>query len=186
VGTPFNRSYFQLAVSALPTDEIGSGLLLTPTSTERCEHPDDMRARAEKNGYKNGTKYNSLTSQIVYGGLLPTPKATEISETWEQHKERAKKPNAKNRGASLSATVNGMLPTPTATDWKGAYSPEAMVSKDGIDRSLLLRNVYVHTDQDWKQEDGTTSQLSPLFVEEMMGFPPNWTASPFQSGDEKA
>ena len=28
-----------------------------------------------------------------------------------------------------------------------------------------------------------TSQLSPLFVEEMMGFPENWTASPFQNGE---
>jgi DNA (cytosine-5)-methyltransferase 1 len=33
---------------------------------------------------------------------------------------------------------------------------------------------------------GSGSQLSPLFVEEMMGFPKNWTALPFQSGDEKA
>ena len=29
-------------------------------------------------------------------------------------------------------------------------------------------------------------QPAPLFVEEMMGFPRNWTALPFQSGDEKA
>ena len=28
------------------------------------------------------------------------------------------------------------------------------------------------------------AQLSPLFVEEMMGFPKNWTALPFQSGEE--
>jgi hypothetical protein len=33
-------------------------------------------------------------------------------------------------------------------------------------------------------ERGKTSHLSPLFVEEMMGFPKGWTASPFQSGDE--
>ena len=31
---------------------------------------------------------------------------------------------------------------------------------------------------------GKRSQLSPLFVEEMMGFPKNWTVSPFQSGEE--
>jgi hypothetical protein len=35
-----------------------------------------------------------------------------------------------------------------------------------------------------RQQTGKTSQLSPLFVEEMMGFPKGWTASPFQSGDE--
>jgi len=135
VGTPFNRSYFQLAVSAHPTEEIECGLLLTPTSTERCEHPDDMRARAEKNGYKNGTQYNSLTSQIVYG----------------------------------------MLPTPTTRDYKGARSQEAL-TKAGRNETNSLPDSFA--------EPGKTSQLSPLFVEEMMGFPKNWTASPFQSGDE--
>lgn len=80
-----------------------------------------------------------------------------------------------------------MLPTPTTTDYKGAYSPEGMVSKDGIDRSSLLRNIYIHTeDQQFKAEDGTTSQLNPLFVAEMMGFPVDWTVLPFQSGETKA
>ena len=30
------------------------------------------------------------------------------------------------------------------------------------------------------------SQLNPRFVAEMMGFPPNWTELPFQSGEQKA
>lgn len=33
---------------------------------------------------------------------------------------------------------------------------------------------------------GKTSLLNPLFVEEMMGFPRNWTVSPFQNGERKA
>jgi len=28
-------------------------------------------------------------------------------------------------------------------------------------------------------QPGTTSQLNPRFVAEMMGFPPNWLESPF-------
>ena len=48
-------------------------------------------------------------------------------------------------GVKLRDVVeSGLLATPTATDWKGAYAPEAMVSKDGIDRSLLSRE-RVHT-----------------------------------------
>jgi hypothetical protein len=35
-----------------------------------------------------------------------------------------------------------------------------------------------------REATGKTSQLSPQFVEEMMGFPKGWTASPFQSGEE--
>jgi DNA (cytosine-5)-methyltransferase 1 len=32
-------------------------------------------------------------------------------------------------------------------------------------------------------QTGSNSQLNPLFVAEMMGFPPNWTVLPFQSGE---
>ena len=170
VGTPYNRSYFQLAVSVLPTEEIASGLLLTPTSTERCEHPDDMRARAEKNGYKNGTKYNSLTSQILYGNFLPTPTAYDYNtprsqEAWDKAKEK--------HGDALQNPLKqmaafGMLPTPTAQEGGKITGKE--------NQNSLTKMARCQT--------GKTSQLSPLFVEEMMGFPKNWTASPFQSGEE--
>ena len=55
-----------------------------------------MRARAEKNGYKNGTKFGSLTSQIKYDERvkrmfsMPTPTATmrEDFERVERLKEK--------------------------------------------------------------------------------------------------
>jgi hypothetical protein len=34
-----------------------------------------------------------------------------------------------------------------------------------------------------KRITGTSSQLNPQFVAEMMGFPTDWTALPFQSGE---
>jgi hypothetical protein len=104
VGTPYNRLYFQLQVSALPTEEIESGLLLTPTTREEVMDTDKFQERMEK--YDNGTTVPNLATQVV-----------------------------------------GMLSG---------------------------------------QDAGQGSQLSPLFVEEMMGFPKNWTALPFQSGDAKA
>ena len=219
VGTPYNRLYFQLQASALPTEEIASGLLLTPTATELCEHPDDMRARAEKNGYKNGTKYNSLTSQIVYG-MLPTPTAFDYNtprsqEAWDKAKEK--------HGEALQNPLKqmaafGMLPTPIASEVHHAERVQKLKEtgaetissrKNGDNRpngimDYLDFNGMLPTpcaqeggkisgkeNQDSltkraRQETGKTSQLSPLFVEEMMGFPQNWTASPFQSGDEKA
>ena len=33
-------------------------------------------------------------------------------------------------------------------------------------------------------QTGKNSQLNPRFVAEMMGFPPNWTELPFQSGEQ--
>ena len=72
----------------------------------------------------------------------------------------------------------GMLPTPTAYDWNTARSPEALQQAKEKYGSALQDSL--------RQRAGQGFQLSPLFVEEMMGFPKNWTASPFQSGDEKA
>ena len=74
-----------------------------------------------------------------------------------------------------------LLPTPTATDYKGATSPAAI--HNNRNRKNLLRNVYLRLDDDY---DSLTSQLSPLFAAEMMGFPKDWTVLPFQLGEEKA
>ena len=133
-GSRFNRLYFQLRVSPhAHTEETECGLLLTPTTIERAEDPKEMRRRAEEKGYKNGTKYNSLMSQIIYGNFLPTPVASDHHLRW---------PTENWKGDSdLPSVVNGTF--------------------------------------------GTRSQLNPLFVEEMMGFPESWTLSPFLNGERK-
>lgn len=67
----------------------------------------------------------------------------------------------------------GRLPTPTANDGKNASSPDSQ--KERI--SLVAEAMKYKT-------DGQTSQLNPLFVQEMMGFPYLWTELPFQSGGQ--
>jgi hypothetical protein len=71
-----------------------------------------------------------------------------------------------------------LLPTPNATDGeRGGMTVEAkrkMSARSGI---LLV---------DLVKSDFGTSQLNPLFVAEMMGFPDNWLVLPFQDGDGKA
>jgi hypothetical protein len=69
---------------------------------------------------------------------------------------------------NLATQIHGMLPTPIAQEH------DKITGKENQD-SLTKRA---------RQITGKTSQLSPLFVEEMMGFPKNWTALPFQSGEE--
>lgn len=51
--------------------------------------------------------------------------------------------------------------------------------KDGTSRESDLKHYIAH-------QRGRNSRLNPLFVEEMMGFPRGWTASPFQGGEWKA
>jgi hypothetical protein len=93
-GTKSNRLYFQLVQSTLHTSDKESGLLLTPTSVMTDEPPEKMRERAEKNGYKNGTQYGSLLSQVKYSGILPTPLTQYMNQ-------------------------NPLLNTPTASDKNG-------------------------------------------------------------------
>ena len=187
------------------------GILPTPNASDSL-NPNNKENHDVKRGYLRGYAVNDLLptprvkghgnshqrisdgkmddlTTLAKMGMLPTPRAANPGS----------RPNGKggkvlNEEAQIMAGmrkrgqyINGILPTPTTTDYKGAYSPEGMVSKDGIDRSSLLRNIYIHTeDQQFKAEDGTTSQLNPLFVAEMMGFPVDWTVLPFQSGETKA
>jgi hypothetical protein len=125
--------------------------LLTPTAVMTKEEPEEMRARAEKNGYKNGTKFGSLESQVMY-----------------------------------DPTVAGMLPTPSARDWKPPYNPDAMQRKNGMMRDDQLS--AIPTMLGLKERGGITFRLSPLFTQEMMGFPRLWTELPWvsQSGAQKA
>ena len=68
-----NRLLFQLAPSMRPTAGIESGLLLTPSVMMSEEHPEQFKKR---NGYKNGTTWPSLASQVKHL-MLPTPNARD-------------------------------------------------------------------------------------------------------------
>lgn len=97
--------------------------------------------------------------------LLPTPNASEALKYTRKFNPGSQ------MGTSLTAlALNNMLPTPQARDWKGMQGR----GYKGISSDLptvICKAV------------GKTSQLNPLFVAQMMGFPPDWTVGPFQSGE---
>ena len=224
-----SRCLFQLVLSVLPTEGTecsSSPILLTPTTVMTKEEPEAMRARAEKNGYKNGTKYGSLETQVMYdpkvatflktpcaadaytdnmqskgisgtswtlaqeiangyvdrrGLMLPTPTAGEAE------KYRLKYTLGSQMGTCLTAlAASGMLPTPLAREWKPPCNPDAMQRKNGMMRDDQLS--AIPTMLGLKERGGITFRLSPLFTQEMMGFPRLWTELPWvsQSGAPKA
>lgn len=66
-----------------------------------------------------------------------------------------------------------LLPTPKAQDCRHALRDRG---KNNLGEEM----------SEWAyRQTGKTSQLNPLFVAEMMGFPLDWTVLPFQSGDKK-
>ena len=131
-----------------------------------------------------GTKYNRLYFQLYPSthhteetefGLLPTPMAQDRATTIEQTMKRKEKYGGKTRGMYLqNFAVMGMLPTPTTRDYKGARTSEALEKTGRTETNSL---------PDFFHQNGKTSQLSPQFVMEMMGFPTNWTELPFLSGE---
>jgi hypothetical protein len=115
-----------------------------------------------------GTPSNRLLFQLV-PQALPTD-VTEFGLLPTITTETGRKSDFKQGGKSMftALKVTGMLPTPIAQE------SDKITGKENQD-SLTKRA---------RLETGKTSQLSPLFVEEMMGFPKNWTVLPFQSGEE--
>ena len=109
------------------------------------------------------------------GLMLPTPTAIEgvkWTNTWN--------PNSQ-MGQSLSAMAgSGMLPTPVTQDFK-KRGPNSQQQGIG-DLVYELANGSRDSEEVRKSgAAGKTSRLSPLFTEEMMGFPLMWTALPFLS-----
>lgn len=120
-------------------------------------------------------------------GLLPTPTAMEIkhSNRVKGLKEQGVKGMYSRKNGALRPNgltdfldFNGMMPTPSARDWKGCTNPGVKKVNGNVYGETLPNTV--------KKVTGSTSQLNPLFVEEMMGFPLMWTALPFlsPSGDK--
>ena len=154
------------------------GLLPTPCSIEATKFTKTINPNSQMG--------QGLTALAV-NGLLPTPTAMEVkhSNRVKGLKEQGVKGMYSRKNGELRPNgltdfldFNGMMPTPSARDWKGCTNP-------GVKK--VNGNVYGETLPDTvKKVTGSTSQLNPLFVEEMMGFPLMWTALPFlsPSGDK--
>lgn len=162
--TKFNRSYFQLQASTRPIKETGYGLLHTPTA---------------KGNQASPTMINR--DRGSWGVMLPTPTAQAVSggivKDVKQKNGKYFRVNKKGErwGVRLQDIVaSGLISTPTFNDGKNDTFPPSQKN-----RNSLVGQIMKNT------ETGRNSQLNPLFVEEMMGFPQNWTLLPFLNGEER-
>lgn len=168
------------------TEFVPLDLLPTPNAMDIAHKDMEINERGRRNP-KNGKTDHSLgLEDMAVAKLLPTPcsiEATKFTKTIN--------PNSQMGQGLTALAVNGLLPTPTAMEVKhsnrvnglkeqgakGMYSRKnGALRPNGLTDFLDFNN----------QVGGGTSQLNPLFVEEMMGFPLMWTALPFlsPSGDK--
>lgn len=177
-------------------------LLQTPTVTQMsAESPESMRSRMVRGGYMNGTKYNGLSSQLAFDekwkSLLPTPRANKVTDINlnSQGVAGRKKSNLEDVVAKV-VTRAVLLPTPTASDSPHPnakvdssgrrWTPNANGSHSMGPADLAVNNLLPTTEPlNGLQTDGEPFHLSPLFTEEMMGFPFLWTALPYLSPNGK-
>ncbi|OQB66335.1 MAG: hypothetical protein BWX93_01986 [Bacteroidetes bacterium ADurb.Bin139] len=163
-----SRFLFQLAPSVRRTEGTGFGLLLkTPSAMD--SYSENLNKKEQKMG-NSGTLAQEVATGFInkrMEGLLPTPDCSD------------RRSDKSSQWGLSNYAKNRMLPTPTATDWKGGCT---RTGKNAILQDSSLR-YYVH-----KRGGvvGKSSQLNPLFVEEMMGYPTGWLVLPFLSGERKA
>lgn len=166
---PSSRCLFRLVPSVPRTEGTVYGLLPTPMARDYSPRGPNCLQKG--------------LPEIIREMLLPTPTATEIHhrqrvERWKhlgrtsmhESEDGEKNPN----GLTDFLDFHGLLPTPTARDWKGAPTLEHFERKGKNPRQGSLPDFFAQT--------GRSFQLNPLFVAEMMGFPTDWTVSPFLPG----
>jgi hypothetical protein len=181
-GTKYNRMYFQLAPSTLPTDGTESGLWPTPNCVQRDRTEIAIKHREEgiplyTRRDKAGTaRQFSIVDYAVYKGLLPTPTVMDTNQgdlsKIDERRTRVKATgkNGNGFGATIGELANRrLLPTPMSQDGQNSTAPASQAGRDTLPGMVAAT--------------GTTSQLNPRFVLEMMGFPADWTELPFQNGE---
>lgn len=120
----------------------------------------------------SATKYNRLYFRLVAStlptgatacGLLPTVQTQGLKVC--------------ENGQSVPMDAR-LLPTPRASDSNTGTAAQASDLK--VDARMRLRSLNHYM----SRRVGKNSQLNPLFVAEMMGFPTDWTVYPFLHGAE--
>lgn len=139
----------------------------------------------------SGETYSAQLSDLAASNLLPTPMSTDI-----HHGKRVKELKAAGKtkfrsrekgqsganGLTDFLDFNGLLPTPRANKVNGLdLNNEALANRDKGNLEEPVAKIVTSC----PPTDGATSQLNPLFVEEMMAFPLDWLVSPFQGGEPK-
>ena len=181
-----NGAVFQVALLGLATKEIDGfcwdsqdpserAMLPTPTTMDHLGQRSPEALKRQMEGPRKGrTSLSNLReavnprTQEIFNSLLPTPRASDMEggiikdakfKNGSFYRENKK---GEKFGIKLRDAVT-LLPTPTATDYKGR-SGQGFIDRHGKRR---IPDVLTQT--------GDNTYLNPQFVEEMMGFPVGWT-----------
>lgn len=134
----------------------------------RCKLTWKLKATKSYRFYFQLVPSVRLTGETGYG-LLPTPTAIDCTDATVNMKSNQMTEGSMHSVTLTRALVRGMLPTPLASDCGEKVT--GLETQDSLTKRV-------------REITGKPSQLNPLFVEEMMGFPENWTTLPFLNGEK--
>lgn len=160
------------------------GLMPTPNATDAhlgaIVGKNDKIALTPTGKLVKVTPKTSFSLRLpVFAQLLPTPNAVEGTR-WTTKLN----PNSQMGMGLTARALNGLLPTPRANGQEG-YETRAM--RKGHEAAMsYLESAVEYLTRDSRKRSGKTSQLSPLFVAEMMGFPLTYLVLPFLSPSGEA
>jgi len=147
--------YFQLVPKTHRIEEIGFGLLPTPTTQEPTTEAELTETGRRKT--KDGKSSHSLNLGRVasmlptpkYSGLLPTPAAMDHNSPKNLRKDAKVSQNGFHSMSLTHFMAEGLLPTPTAND--------TMSPQEG--RIIVKNGRYV------KKNKGTGTEYGPKLVD---------------------
>lgn len=142
-------------------------LAVSVRHSKRCQElraAGDVRSMTGQTGKK---LQKSLEDWLELNGLIPSPVAQDY---------RRRGPNSRQQG--LPEVCHRLLHTPIADGLKKrtVKGQKRMSAED-------FEAMFPENGGSPGSKDGRASQLNPLFVGEMMGYPLEWLTSPFLSGD---
>ena len=166
--TPYNRLLFQLVPKTHHTDEIGFGLLATPT-TQEIEHPEATLTKNNIRLSKDGKSSHSLNLADTMK-LWPTPVARDAgSHTITPNFPRGFNSNLVTEVELWKRSQEKMWPTPRASIGMTMGLSENM-AKLRHKRYLETEMAYlIHKDNNLK--DQAVGQLNSEWVTWLMGYP---------------
>jgi hypothetical protein len=152
----------------------------TPT-TQEIEHKNMVLTKTGRRLTKDGSNSHSLNlTDKVNQENWPTPTAVEGTKI-------GNKANYGQQGLSNHPSIVGPVTrekgiksgkenwaTPTTRDYKGSYSPEALVRKDGKSRLDALPQQAQYDETNISK----VGKLNPSWVEQLMGLPVQWSMLP--------
>lgn len=163
---------------------VGRKLLPTPTAIEGTKYT---------NTFNPNSQMGSSLSAMAGSGMLPTPTARDFKNPSPPEGDRIRRKREQGYTIELNdLALMGMLPTPRSNNMTDLNLANPRIADRGNGRlegviAAELQEGFLPTpcDRFSPKTNGDTTKmetgfrLSPLFTQEMMGFPLGWTELPF-------